>query len=75
MKNELCLGAQLIVTSFIAWFLKIENNASSLDCLNFCDGTLFPSVSYAYMLCFKNNERRQCSFFPTTVSPDVQSRN
>ena len=49
MKNELCLGAQLIVTSFIAWFLKIENNTSSLDCLNFSDGTLFPSVSYADM--------------------------
>lgn len=38
MKNEFCLRAQLIVTSFIARFLKSENNTSSLDCLKFSDG-------------------------------------
>lgn len=68
MKYEFCLRAQLIVTSFIARFLKSENNTSSLDCLKFSDGTLNPSVSYAYMLCLKGDERRQHSFFSTTAS-------
>lgn len=68
MKYEFCLRAQLIVTSFIARFLKsAENNTSSLHRLKFSDGTLFPSVSYAYML-LKSDERRQRSFFSTTAS-------
>lgn len=77
MKNEFCLGTQLIVTSFIARFLKSENSTSSLDCSKFFDGTLNPPVSYAYMLCLKSDERRQRSvfIFHDSLSPDVQSRN
>jgi len=78
MKNEFCLRTQLIVTSFIARFLKsAENKTSSLDCLKFSDGTLNPSCSYAYMLCLKSDERRQRSFnfFHDSLLPDVQSRN
>lgn len=69
MKNKFCLRTQLIVTSFIARFLKSENKTSRLDCSKFFDGTLNPPVSYAYMLCLKSDERRQRSFyFFTTAS-------
>lgn len=77
MKNKFCLRTQLIVTSFIARFLKSENKTSRLDCSKFFDGTLNPPVSYAYMLCLKSDERRQRSFyfFHDSLLPDVQSRN